>query len=673
MTLRSDATTREFIIWLLLYATRIGILLVLFMPLVVTSSTLFPFIVGKAIFARSTIEVTFASWLVLLFLAPEFRPKRSWILIAFGVWLAASVIAGYSGVSLQRSLWSTYERMQGIIDLAHWIGFILVAGTVFRTLNDWKWLLSINLGVSMFASLLGLGQNFEIFNSSILGAPGRISSTLGNATYVGAYTMVNTFTALGMIAHFWARSEPEEKVEIAPTSASRASRRRRRRGARARSQATEFDWLPYLRVFWGVAVFVNLWALWQSGTRGALLGLGSGIVLFALIYAVWVNVDIIRKISYAIMGLVIIFLVLFIVARTTSVLDPVIDTSSTLKRISTIDTNDLSIKGRITSISAGFQGYLEKPIFGWGPENYLIAWGRYFDADSGVQERFDQAHNKLVEELTTKGTVGIVTYLAIWVAMIWVFVRAVNRRTGTEQAFVVLVGAALAAFFVQNLFLFDSPVTVLQFALLASFFISEEMNQRQSDIEASEPEGPEFGIGARLSILLQNPGAATVGAVVVAVVLSLSLYFLNIKPYNAASTIVLTSDPSITWERRFELFEQSIDQFPALANYPRLLLVSQVSENLQSLTVEEFETAMSLAENEATQGLIDEPENWRIHVSMARWYQTAAQVDIALLERSRVHIDEADRLAPRTLEVSVLKTEQERLEAIVAEQQNQIP
>ena len=676
MTLRSDATSREIITWGLLNATRVGILLVLFMPLVVTTSTLFPFIVGKAIYARSFIEVALGLWVVLLFIAPEHRPKRSWIMIAFGVWLVASILAGFAGVSLQRSMWSTYERMQGIVDLAHWTAFVMVAASVFRTLDDRKWLLGINLGVSMTASMLGLGQNFDILDSSILGiASSRISSTLGNATYVGAYTMVNIFAALGMIAYSLKQGKTEQREVISRAASSRAARRRRRRASGQRRQATEFDWRPYLRAFWLSSIVINLWVLWLSGTRGALLGLGTGVVVFAVVYSFWVNIKLVRSISYAIMRLVIVVLLLITVARSTSILDQVISISPTLERISTVNTSDLSIKGRITSVTAGFQGYLEKPIFGWGPENYLIAWGRYFDADSGVRERFDQAHNKLVEELTTKGTVGIATYLAIWIVMFWVFVRAVNRRKHHEQAFVVLIGAALAAFFVQNMFLFDSPVTVLQFAVLVSFFIAEEMHQRQIQLEATASEGhtqaPKSSasrVGTRLSELLQTPGVATVGAVIVAVILSLSIYFLNIKPFNAAAAVVQTANPSITWEQRLRFFEQSIDEFPALANYPRLLMLTQVTENLLSLTTGELEAAMTLIEEEAALGLIDEPENWRIYVGMARFYQIAAQMDVSLLEKSRIYVDGADLLAPRTIEVNAIRIEQERLEDLVAGQ-----
>ncbi len=674
MTLRNDATTRELVTWGLLNASRVGILLVLLMPLVVTSSTLFPFIVGKAIYARIMIEVTFGAWVVLVLVAPEHRPKRSWILIAFGVWLVASIIAGYAGVSLQRSLWSTYERMQGIVDLAHWAGFVLVAGSVFRSVNDWKWLLSINLGVSLFASILGLGQNFDIFESNLLGTDARIESTLGNATYVGAYTMVNIFVALALIALSWRQSSsPTPAQDATPAATSRAARRRRRRASRPQSQTGQFDWIPFARAFWITAIVIELWTLWLTETRGALIGLGAGAVGFAAVYSIWGKIEQIRKASYVIMGLVIAVLLLFILARSTSILDPVIERSTTLSRVATIGPNDESLKGRVTSITAGLKGYVEKPIFGWGPENYLIAWGKHFDAESGVRERFDQAHNKLVEELTTKGAVGLITYLSIWAAIIWVFVRAVRRPEEYEQAFVILVGAALGAFFVQNMFLFDSPVTVLQFAVLVSFFVAEEMRQRQTQLDqAAERDRPQKskspGFADKVTGLLASPAGGATIAVIVIVVIGVSIFYLNMKPFNAATAIVQTSAPNITWEQRFGFFEESIDEFPALANYPRLLLLSQVSNNFGSLSPKEFSAGLALIEKEGAQGLAEEPENWRLHVALAHFYQVAAQADVSLLDKSKVHVEEADKLAPRTIEVNAIRDEQERLEGIVAGQ-----
>ena len=78
---------------LLLWAVRAGILLVLFTPLIVSTDTYFPFVVGKAIYSRSIIEVTFALWLMLIFYDPGYRLGRSWVIAAFGLWLLVSILA----------------------------------------------------------------------------------------------------------------------------------------------------------------------------------------------------------------------------------------------------------------------------------------------------------------------------------------------------------------------------------------------------------------------------------------------------------------------------------------------------------------------------------------------------------------------------------------------------
>jgi hypothetical protein len=53
---------------------------------------------------------------------------------------------------------------------------------------------------------------------------------------------------------------------------------------------------------------------------------------------------------------------------------------------------------------------------------------------------------------------------------------------------------------------------------------------------------------------------------------------------------------------------------------------------------------------------------------MAHFYQVAAQVDVTLLDKSKEHLNEAEKLAPRTIEVNAIRDEQKRLEEIVAGQ-----
>ncbi len=558
--------------------------------------------------------------------------------------------------------------MQGIFDQVHWFAFMIVAASVFRTITHWKLLFSVNLGFSVIVSLFGAASQYDLIDWNRLGSGIRVESFLGNATYVGAYAMVNIFLAVAMTAHTWRELAAPE---VAPqTAAGRAARRRRRSPRRSEP---DLDYRRAFMALWLAATVVNLWVLWLALARGAIFGLLSGVVLFALGYLLWGQIHALKRVAYGILGAIIAVLVLFILARATPVFDPVVESNLMLTRLVSTGVNDNSIRGRVTSWRVGFQAYLDKPIFGWGPENYLIAWGRHFDSASGVRERFDQAHNKVLEELTTKGVVGAISYLAIWAAMAWTMLRAFRRRQQQEQVFVALVAAAMVGFFAQNLFLFDSPVTSLQFAILVAFAVREEMynlaGEESAESEAPPGSQPDEGTDSRRRVLgyvtawLRTAAGSTIGAGLIALALVFSLLFLNARPFSAAQATVQTTDRTISWTQRLALFQKSIDDFPALANYSRMFLVNQVSGNLGRMTKDELDLALAMIEREAIDGLKAEPENWRINILLARFYQSAAQViDAAYLEVARAYLDEAVRLAPRTLDVVDGLKSQESLE-----------
>ena len=132
-----------------------GLALLLWMPLIITPATQFPFIVGKAFYARTLIEAIVALWLVLLVTTPRFRPPRSWVLLAFGIYIAVALLSAAMGVNFAHSFWSGYERMTGVWDLIHWFFLALVAASVLRSAQAWRYLLNWNLGVVLVLGLLG--------------------------------------------------------------------------------------------------------------------------------------------------------------------------------------------------------------------------------------------------------------------------------------------------------------------------------------------------------------------------------------------------------------------------------------------------------------------------------------------------------------------------------------
>ena len=669
----------------LLLSIRTVVFLVVLTPLVVTNQTLFPFVVGKALYARALIEIAVGLWLVLALMYPAYRPPRSWVLAAFGLYLVVALLAGVFGVSLQRSLWSTYERMQGLVDLAHWVAFALVLTSTIRTLPDWRTLLNFNLGVSLVMGLLGIAQQLESWNFpfyEFLRETSRLDITLGNPTYVAAYMLVNVMVALGFLAQsFQGAPPPERSVAV--------RRRRRRRGADPRNYS-----LTGQRIFWTVTLGLDMWVIWATATRGAFVGLAVGLIAVAVGYILWGQAKPWRVAAVSVISVIVGLAALFAVAKGSGVLASAAESSFTVERFTTIGTGDPSIKARLASQAAGLKGFQARPVLGWGPENYIVPFGRYFSADSGVTEISDQAHNKLLQELTTKGAVGFLAYVALWALMFRVVVRRIRLRNPNEQVLLLFIAGAMTGYFVQNLFLFDTPATMLQFVLLLAFAAnagatldsSPAMAGRRPQAGHGNRNSPVSSLPGRLGALiakLQKLARRWTGSrllnrvrsvwpaqahrslygriVTFSVMLSLSLwlaYSLNYRPFVAA-TEVAAAQSETTWADAIERLERSIDGFSPLANYPRLSLFSAAKTKWDSLTEEERTAALLLAEEEAQHAFSAEPQAWRLHAALGDLYLTASVGDPTLVDRANFYVAKAIELAPETSVVLRLKEKQQ--------------
>lgn len=618
----------------LVWMVRTGVFLVLLTPLVVTD-VFFPFVVGKAVYARSIIEITFVAWVALVLLHPRRRPARSRVMAAFAAWLLVSGLAAVFGVSPTRSLWSTYERMQGVFDLAHWFAFTLMAASTFRSAADWRLLFGANVACSTAVCLIGLAHHYQITNVDFIFTPlalDRMRSTLGNAAYVGAYAMVNALVGAALFVHSLA--------------------------APPRSRPL----LPRLGDLWALMAQINLWGLWTTGTRGAMTGLGAA-SLILIAYGTWKRM---RAALWAAGIALAAAAALIAVARTTTILDPVIESNATLNRLSGIDPEDLSVRARVVGIETGLRAFLDRPVLGWGPENFIVGWGRHVDVELRGERipvliTYDQTHNKPVEELATKGALGLLSYLALWAVMGRVMLQQLGRLAGHARIALCIVGAAFAAYFVQNLFLFDNPAAAMQFFLLVAFAAAVEA-WRPAATAPRRSAGAAFRLPLRWRASLHRATGASVLIAAVAVLTIATFAFVNVRTYIAAAALSDAMRTPRPWSDRLDDFTRSIDGFPGLANYPRLYLLVAAADEIGAMPDEEFRRTVDLVKAEAERALAAEPQNWRIATFLAAFHQIAADRDPTLLTDARRHADRAAELAPGAQQVVEVLQEQEKLE-----------
>ena len=186
----------------LLFAVGAGIALVLLTPLVSFPGTYFPFAVGKALYARSIIAIVAALWVVLALWTGRWRPAPGAVLAILGAGLAVAFLTAWLGVGLERSLWSTYTRMEGLVDSAHWCALAVVLAAVARTGADWVRLFRINVCVGLCVAAVAVVRFHAPDTLMFLLGPEehypRISATTGNPTFLGAYLQMVVLLAAGL-------------------------------------------------------------------------------------------------------------------------------------------------------------------------------------------------------------------------------------------------------------------------------------------------------------------------------------------------------------------------------------------------------------------------------------------------------------------------------------------
>ena len=628
-----------------------GFGLLLLTPLVVTPQTIFPFVVGKAVYTRAIIEFIFGFWALLALSRPAYRPPRSWLLLLLALGLGVATLAACFGVSVQRSLWSSYERMQGVVDLAHWFVLAVVMVSVVRTVRGWCVLLNLNLGVSLMMALLAVAQYYAVdlpffdyqpTKGQRVGVDWglRVFTTFGNPTYLGSYMLVNVILALG----FLIRSLIPAAPPALPAAGRKRGKRRRQKRTPPQTRKNALLLLWVGRCFWGGTALLGLWALGSTGTRVTLLGLILGLSFSAVLSMFLARTRIVRLVAMGLTGVLggvfILMLTVFFRPDTLPFAPPFFNAFKAIterKSKALPNVEFPSVQSRLTAWEAGFKGFIDKPLLGWGPENYIVVFGRYASGFGSVLDVHDSAHSKLVEELTTKGLFGLLSYLSLWACTFFVVVRAVKGRDARERVLTLCVGGTLMGYFIQSQFLFDTTTNSLQHILLLAF------------VANLERVGGETASAQTYRTILRHPGVRTVIVVGALALVGLGL-LANQAIYSAASVTRSMVASASTLSHSIGAFKRATSAFKPLANYPRLLFFENMTRLSKGLHFLSRVRLLGLVTTEAGAAIDTEPENWRIYVALARLYGEMAASVPEYADAAQRYREKALALAPQRQE-----------------------
>ncbi len=460
-----------------------------FICLIVAENMFFPFITGKNFTFRILVEVMLGAWALLMFVDATYRPRFSWILVAAGAFLTVIAVADFHGVNPYKSFWSNYERMEGLITTAHLFLYFIISASVLATEEMWKWFWRTSLGASVIVSLYAFSQLSG--SAAIHQSSDRLDATFGNSAYLAVYALFNIFIA----AFLYFRSDKKSGLQ----------------------------W------FYPVIAILNLVVLYYTQTRGSLLGLVAGGFLTMLLVAI-LDKERPKLRKYAIAGTlgVVLFVGLFIAFRQSSF----IQSHPTLQRLASISVSDATTGSRVMIWEMSWKGFKEHPILGWGQENFLYVFAKYYNPKMYTQEPwFDRSHDVFFDWLVAGGALGLLTYLSMFASLLYyLWFTKKHHFTVLERS---IFTGMLAGYFIHNVFVFDNLTSYIIFFGLLGY-----MHALSAEAPSQEGAKDKAALRKKNKDGELEAGDLAIAGLVILVLTTGMIYFVNIRNMNANIALI---------------------------------------------------------------------------------------------------------------------------------------
>jgi len=538
-------------------------------------------------------------YILLILVNKNYRPKWNILLISFSVFTGLYFFTGLIGVNFYNSFWGSLERMGGIFSFLHfWVYFIILVG-IIKTKEDWYKVLKLSVLVGFLSVLFAYGQRLELGSFFVGWQHGeRVIGTIGNPALFAGYLLFIFYLALLFLS--------------------------------------KKDTPIWQKGFFVAVIIFGIPVLLMTAVRGAILSLlASAFILILFLAFSSKN----RKIKICLTIAIVIFIILAGIIWLNKNADWV-KNISWLNRITNISLGTSTVRTRLWSWTSAIKGWKEKPIFGWGPENFMYLHMKYFDprhfTGLGAETIWDRAHNIILEMLSTEGVVGLLSYLSIFAVVFYLLIKKFKDKK-IDNLTIGILSAALIAYFGQNLFIFDTFANYFLFFLVLGY-INFLTSKDAEPIRENSPQDNAPIVEPKPSLFL---------VIILLIFALIAVYQFNIKPARAnfACTRGIIAGQGSDGQKAFNKYQEALNyKTPQGAYEIRHKLATfaiQVIESQRQKNKDIDPALLHYAMNEVEKNIEKYPQDTTPYLYVGRMYILLIDKEVNAGEQAEAFIGKA--------------------------------
>lgn len=334
-----------------------------------------------------------------------------WLLVA--LWVVFLLATIFSQDSYY-SFWESPYRAGGFLNFSLYIVFAILAFLIIRK-KDWQKIWDFCIIIGVLASIMAILQYFEVFSKYLVPYTGRPPASFGNSIFLAIYLLFLVFLALSF-------------------------------GLKEKTRLKKFFYFSITLLFLLVILITK--------TRAVYIGLIMGFLYFFLLYPIKNRSKkiLLLKIATVIALFLVVGSIYFV--NTQDQLPEFVENNRTLKIIAPrLSFGLIFEESRFSAWQVAFEAVKEKPILGWGPENFSIGYDKHYDPHlPGLSHIWwDRAHNFILDISVEAGIPALIIYLSLFAALFYQLQK--TKRKNPNNALIchgiqaVFIGYLLASFF----------------------------------------------------------------------------------------------------------------------------------------------------------------------------------------------------------------------------------